>query len=264
MKVLVIEGDILYGRKIKQWLEINQYKVTLTDDSSIAMKLAFTNQYDSLILSTLIPKSDQKNFIHSIRDKGLKTPIIVVTNKSEVSERIRYLDTGADDYLDKSMSSEEFLSRFMAVMRRANHRYTNQYTIGGIHYDASLCQIGSSVELVSLKPKESQLLECLIINQNLALSKHQLVGYVWGNTRDFNFNLVEVYISQLRKKLNHLDAKVSIQTIRNQGYVLKTMNRIENALCFMACFAIGLLITIPLMLVWLNVIKFLWIELFSK
>lgn len=221
MKVLIVEENIHFGRGLKQLLETNLHRVTLTDDKDVALKLAYTNQYDILLMSAGFIKCDCKAFVKHFRHQGFKTPIIAFSNHSYVAERIDCLNQGVDDYMDQATSPEEVLSRVMALMRRVNHRYTQQYQVGGLLFDASLCHAETQFDALSLTPKESRMLEYLIINQNIALPKEQLVSQVWGNTHEFNYNLVEVCISYLRKKLKQLGGSLRIQTIRNQGYVLK-------------------------------------------
>lgn len=222
MRILIVEDEIHLAEALTQILKKHNYTVDSVDDGELGLDNALSNIYDLIILDIMLPKMDGISILKEIRKEGLSTPVILLTAKGELSDKVIGLDSGADDYLPKPFATEELLARIRAMARRKGEvLQDNSLKFGDIELNPStlkLCCEGKEVKLIL---KESELLELLITRKKAVTSKELIIEKLWGFDSDVEHNHVEVYISFLRKKLIYLTSNIKINTIRGVGYILE-------------------------------------------
>lgn len=222
MRILIVEDEIHLAEALSQILKKNNYTIDTAYDGESGLDNALSNIYDLIILDIMLPKLDGISILKNIRGEGLSTPVILLTAKGEISDKVAGLDSGADDYLPKPFATEELLARIRALSRRRGEVIVdNTLKFGDIELNPSTLKLSSGSRSVKLILKESELLELLISRKNLATSKELIIEKLWGFDSDVEYNHVEVYISFLRKKLNFLSSEVKINTVRGVGYILE-------------------------------------------
>lgn len=222
MRILIVEDEIHLAEALSQILKKNNYTIDTAYDGESGLDNALSNIYDLIILDIMLPKLDGISILKNIRGEGLSTPVILLTAKGEISDKVTGLDSGADDYLPKPFATEELLARIRALLRRRGEVIVdNTLKFGDIELNPSTLKLSSGSRSVKLILKESELLELLISRKNLATSKELIIEKLWGFDSDVEYNHVEVYISFLRKKLNFLSSEVKINTVRGVGYILE-------------------------------------------
>ncbi|WP_139904308.1 response regulator transcription factor [Clostridium thermarum] len=222
MRILLVEDEIPLAEALAQILRKNNYTVDMVHDGEIGLDNAFSDIYDLIILDIMLPKMDGLTVLKNIRKEGLGVPVILLTAKGEITDKVAGLDSGADDYLAKPFATEELLARIRAVARRKGEVIQNStLKFGDIELNPSTLKLSTSTKEVKLILKESELLELLINRKNSATSKELIIEKLWGFDSEVEHNHVEVYISFLRKKLAFLNSKVIISTVRGVGYILE-------------------------------------------
>jgi DNA-binding response OmpR family regulator len=229
MKLLLVEDEKYLARAITEVLKKNHYSVDQAHDGAYGLDCALTDIYDIIILDIMLPKMDGLTVLRKLRSEGISTPVILLTARGQVEDKIEGLDQGADDYLAKPFHTNELLARLRALTRRKD-----QFLPGGalsfedielLPHDLTLI---CSEQEVRLTLKETQLLELLINNRNIIISKSSIIEKVWGYDSEAEDNHVEVHISQLRKKLAQVDAKAQIVTVRGVGYKLAAPEKVPD------------------------------------
>ncbi|MCM8710099.1 response regulator transcription factor [Clostridium sp. SYSU_GA19001] len=222
MRILIVEDEIHLAEALTQILRKNNYTVDAVNDGESGLDNALSGIYDLIILDIMLPKMDGLSILKYIRKEGIKAPVILLTAKGEISDKVTGLDSGADDYLPKPFATEELLARIRALSRRKGEVSTdNTLKFGDIELNPATLKLSSGSKEVKLILKESQLLELLISRKNSAVSKELIIEKLWGFDSDVEHNHVEVYISFLRKKFAYLNSQVSINTVRGVGYILE-------------------------------------------
>lgn len=224
MRILVVEDERRLAEALVQLLKKNNYTADSVYNGEEGLDFAMSGIYDIVILDLMLPKMDGISLVKELRRKGNAVPVIMLTAKSEIHDKVRGLDSGADDYLAKPFDTEELLARIRALGRRKGEiTQTNILGFGDIELNTSALTLicDKSSKDVKLTLKEAELLEYLINNRNTVLSKEQIIEKVWGFDSDAEANHVEVYISFIRKKLKCIGSSVEISTIRGIGYTLK-------------------------------------------
>ncbi|WP_070000105.1 response regulator transcription factor [Cellulosilyticum sp. I15G10I2] len=222
MRILLVEDEIHLAEALVQILRKNNYTVDVSYDGESGLDNALSDIYDLILLDIMMPKMDGITVLKNIRLQGLTTPVLLLTAKGEISDRVMGLDSGADDYLPKPFATEELLARIRAMSRRKGEVVTdNTLKFGDIMLNTANLKLSALGKEVKLTLKESELLEFLISRKNAATSKEMIIEKLWGFDADVEHNHVEVYVSFLRKKLNFLDSNVSITTVRGIGYSLE-------------------------------------------
>lgn len=222
MRVLMVEDEKYMAEAVAQILKKNNYSVDLVFDGEQGLDYAMTNIYDFIILDIMLPKLDGLKLLRKIRKENISTPVILLTAKGEMDDKVKGLDSGADDYLAKPFHTDELLARLRALGRRQA-----KFVQGGILKYADIVLNPHTLLLtcegkeVQLSLKETQILELLMKRPAMILSKELLIEKLWGYDTDAEENRVEIHISLLRKKLVQLKAEASIRTIRNAGYTLQ-------------------------------------------
>ncbi|MDF2545988.1 MAG: DNA-binding response regulator [Anaerosolibacter sp.] len=222
MRILLVEDELHLAEALVQILKKNHYSVDAVHDGESGLDNALSNIYDLIILDIMLPKVDGISVLQNIRKEGLTTPVILLTAKGEVSDKVTGLDSGADDYLAKPFATEELLARIRAMTRRKGEIIVDSaLKYGDIELNTSILKLSKDNKEVKLTLKESELFAFLVLRKGLVSSKELIIEKLWGFDAEVEHNHVEVYISFLRKKLTFLESAVSIQTVRGIGYVLE-------------------------------------------
>lgn len=221
MRILLVEDEKYIAEAVEQVLKKNKYSVDLAFDGEYGLDCVLTGIYDIIILDIMLPILDGLSVLKNIREQGVKTPVILLTARGQLEDKVRGLDCGADDYMAKPFHSEELLARIRALSRRQAELIPDgvqRYNGIELHPSSLIVRYGTSEAKLSLK--EAQILELLIKNNGLVLSKESIIEKVWGYDSDAEYSHVETHMSLLRKKLAELSCDVSIRTIRGAGYTL--------------------------------------------
>lgn len=222
MRILLVEDEHHLSEALTQILRKNNFTVDAVYDGEAGLDNALSDIYDLIILDIMLPKMDGISILKNIRKESISTPVILLTAKGEISDKVTGLDSGADDYLAKPFATEELLARIRALSRRKGEVLADSaLKYGDIELNASNLKLSKGSKDVKLILKESELLELLILRKNAVTSKELIIEKLWGFDSEVEHNHVEVYISFLRKKLAFLNSEASINTVRGVGYVLE-------------------------------------------
>lgn len=223
MRVLIVEDETRLADALVQILLKNKITADACYNGIDGLDNALSGIYDVIVLDIMLPGMNGIDVLKSIRREGLNVPVLMFTAKDDISDKVRGLDSGADDYLTKPFSTEELLARIRALGRRSTAGIINddRVSFSDITLDLSTYELSSGKNSVKLGLKEFAIMELLIKNCGKVLSKENLIVKVWGYESDAEYNNVEVYISFLRKKLSFIRSKVSIKTLRGVGYSLE-------------------------------------------
>jgi two-component system, OmpR family, response regulator ArlR len=222
MRVLIVEDEVGLTEALTQILKKHHYSVDAVHDGQSGLDYTLSGIYDLLLLDIMLPKMDGISLLRTIRGKGVSTPIILLTAKGDIPDKITGLDYGADDYIAKPFSTDELLARMRAVLRRRSEVVPEDgLKFGDIELNMANLKLMCKEKELKLNLKESELLELLISRKHAVTSKEQIIEKLWGFDSEVEHNNVEVYISFLRKKLAFLGSSVRISTIRGVGYVLE-------------------------------------------
>lgn len=220
MRILVIEDDHKIAAAIKKGLAQEAYAVDLSFDGKDGLGNALTIDYDLIIIDRMLPEVDGINLCRAIRDNKIHTPILFLTAKDKISDRVDGLNAGADDYLIKPFAFEELLARVRALLRRPQKSNETILKIGNLTLDPIRFIVKRGESQIKLSTKEFSLLEYLMRNPNHILTKDNIIGHVWDYDADILPNTVEVYIGYLRNKIDRPFKQMAplIKTIRGFGY----------------------------------------------
>jgi DNA-binding response OmpR family regulator len=224
VRVLVVEDDPAISRFVVRGLREEQYRVDLAADGATGERLARDESFDAIVLDVLLPGMDGFAVCRSLRRHGVDTPVLMLTARDAVPDRIKGLDAGADDYLLKPFAFDELLARLRALTRRGRTRQLDTtLTYGPLALDTASHMVRAAGQPVELSATEYRLLEHLLRHAETIVSREQLADHVWGGEYDPFSNVADVYIGYLRRKLRAagLDAPL-IHTVRGMGYLLKT------------------------------------------
>lgn len=226
MRVLLVEDEVRLAEALQQLLTKNKYTVDVANDGLTGLDNASSGIYDVIVLDIMLPKLDGLELLRRLRQGGVRTHVILLTAKDEVSDKVAGLDVGADDYLTKPFSTEELLARLRAQGRRREESFVADYLTYGdltLHlsdYILSHSSGQSAGRQISLGLKEFGILRLLMERAGGVISKEELITKIWGYDSEAEYNNVEVYISFLRKKLRHIQSGTAIATVRGVGYRL--------------------------------------------
>ncbi len=220
MKLLYAEDEKSLSEAVVDILEYNKFSVDAVYDGMDALDYARSGHYDGIILDVMMPKLSGLEVLERLRAAGSKTPILLLTAKSEIEDRIAGLDLGADDYLPKPFAMGELLARIRAMLRRRAEFTPDVLSLGNLSLDRQSYTLSVGDNRMILPKLEFQLMELFLLNRGIYLSTEDILVKVWGYDTDTEIGVVWVYISYLRKKLTALGANVAIQAKRNIGYTL--------------------------------------------
>lgn len=222
MRILLVEDEIELSDALKQILINNKYNVDAVYDGDDGLNYALTDIYDLIILDIMLPKINGLMVLKELRRSGVSTPIIMLTAKSQIEDKVVGLDLGADDYLTKPFAAEELLARIRALSRRKiNVIEENILVFSDIRLNLETYDLDVNGESIRLTLKEFEIIKYFIERPKCVVSKDDLITKLWGFDSEVEYNNIEVYISFIRKKLSFLKSKVSIVTIRGVGYRLE-------------------------------------------
>lgn len=221
MKLLVVEDHDKVAQFIVKGLREERYTVDLAVNGDNGLSLAQTGAYDLIILDLMLPGKSGYTVAETLRKGGIKTPIIMLTARDQVQDKVRCLDVGADDYLSKPFAFEELLARIRALLRRGELVFSNRLTVADLVMDVIQHEVYRGGAKIELTVKEYGLLEYLLRNKGRIVTRTAIIEHVWDIHFDSDTNLVDVYIRYLRKKIDDNFTPKLIHTIRGIGYVLK-------------------------------------------
>lgn len=226
MRVLVVEDDPEISRFIVRGLTEERHLVDLVEDGASAVDMAIAEEYDAVVLDLMLPGMDGFEVCRRLRARGVDTPVIVVTARDAVSDRISGLDGGADDYLVKPFAFEELLARLRALTRRGRTRHlTTMLDYGPVSVDPVAHTVTVSGTPLTLTATEYRLLEFLVRRAEAIVTRDQLAQHVWGGDYDPTSNNADVYVGYVRRKLQAATPEPLIHTVRGLGYMLKRDRR---------------------------------------
>jgi len=229
MRLLLVEDDPRLARVVTRGLQEQSYAVDAVSNGNEALYRIEINDYDVVVLDVMIPGRDGFAVCREIRSLGKRTPILMLTARDAVDDRIRGLDSGADDYLTKPFEFRELLARLRALLRRPEHLRPAQICVGDLVLDCASQTARRGNRAISLTAKEYAFLEFLARNANRVIGRSEIAEHVWDESFDPFSNLIEVYVNRLRRKLGDDDGAPLLQTRRGSGYILAARAEVEPA-----------------------------------
>jgi two-component system copper resistance phosphate regulon response regulator CusR len=214
MRILVVEDEHKIANSIKRGLEQEIFAVDVAYDGDEGYDLASSEEYDLIILDLMLPKLDGVSICKKLREESIHTPILILTAKGQIGDKVEGLDAGADDYLTKPFSFEELLARIRALIRRPHKTSGEILTVDDLTLNTRTFEVKRNEKMIPFSNKEYSLLEYLMRHPNLIITKDQIIAHVWNYEADILPNTVEVYIGYLRNKIG----KDLIRTVRGFGY----------------------------------------------
>lgn len=223
MRILIAEDEVEIAKALQVVLEHNRYKVDTVHTGIDALAYADQQNYDLIVLDIMMPGLDGISVLKSIRAKSLPVPVLMLTAKGELEDRVAGLSAGADDYLAKPFATAEFLARVKALLRRSNIYLPDILELADTQLNCNTYELITAKNMIRLNNKEFQLMELFLRNPRNVFSTEQLMERIWGYESESEINVVWTYISNLRKKLNTLESGLVIKTIRGAGFALEEM-----------------------------------------
>lgn len=221
MRILVVEDEMKMAKLLRKGLEEEGYAVDHTADGSEAVWYGTENDYDAAVLDVMLPDTNGFDVCRAWREAGRAFPVLMLTARGGVGDRVTGLDAGADDYLTKPFSFEELLARLRALLRRGEVRPTTTLEVDGLRLDPARHEVHRGEERIDLTAKEFALLEYLMRNAGRVLSRSQLIEHVWDFAYEGDSNVVDVYVRYLREKIDRPFETHSIETVRGVGYRIR-------------------------------------------
>ncbi len=222
MKILIIEDEYSLADAISETLQKEKFQVNIVTNGEDGENEALTNIYDLILLDVMIPKKDGFEILANLRKEKIDTPIIMLTAKSEISDKLNGLENGADDYITKPFHMRELVARVKVILKRKiNVEDTNVLEYSDLKLDLGTGKMSVNDTEIAINGKELDLIEILLINKNQIVNREILANKIWGYNSETEYNNVEVYVSFLRKKLKLLKSKVKIKAVRGIGYKLE-------------------------------------------
>ena len=222
MKLLVIEDEKKIATLLQKGLREQGYAVDLTHDGNEGLSRASSEPYDAIVLDMMLPGRDGLSVLRTLRDRKITTPVMVLTARGEVSERVEGLNTGADDYMAKPFAMDELVARLRALMRRVTGENISLYKVGDLSMNLVSREVTRGSRKIELTAREFRLLEYLMRSPGQVLTRTQIIERVWEYHFDPGTNLVDVYIQRLRRKIDDGEDIKMIQTVRGVGYCIKS------------------------------------------
>lgn len=221
MRLLLAEDEKSLSKALITILGKNHYAVDAVYNGADALEYIETGNYDGIILDIMMPKMDGLTVLKKLRQKGNLIPVLMLTAKGEVDDKVEGLDLGANDYLTKPFAAKELLARIRAMMRIQTVQSDAVLRVANLTLDRATFELSSATGSFRLANKEFQMMEMFMCNPSHLISKERFMEKIWGNDSDAEINVVWVYISYLRKKLKALHAEAEIKAVRNAGYSME-------------------------------------------
>ena len=221
MRILVIEDEIRLAEALQQILEKEKYMVDIVHNGQDGFDYASSGIYDAIIMDVMIPSKNGFQVTADLRKAGVSTPIIMLTARDSLDDKVEGLDRGADDYMTKPFAPQELLARLRALTRRQGEVVVDTMQFGDLALDLSSCTLSAKGKSTHLSFKEFEIMKLLLSGSGNVIGKEEILVKVWGYDGDATENNVEAYISFLRKKLNFIETEVEIASLRKMGYKLE-------------------------------------------
>ncbi|MDZ7290332.1 MAG: response regulator transcription factor [candidate division KSB1 bacterium] len=221
MRILIVDDDKELVPLISRALKEDSHAVDASYDGPNGEELALSENYDLIILDIMLPKKDGLAVLSTLRDEGITTPVLLLTARDEVCDRVVGLDAGADDYLGKPFAVAELRARVRALLRRQSNDKSSLLSVGNLLMDIAGHDVRIGENRIELTSREFAILEYLMRNKGRLVTKGMIAEHVWDFEFNSDYNLIEVYINRLRQKLEQFDGRRLIHTIRKSGYVLR-------------------------------------------
>ncbi|MBP3255582.1 MAG: response regulator transcription factor [Clostridia bacterium] len=222
MNILIIEDEYSLADAVAETLKSEKFNVCIKSNGEDGEDEALTENYDLILLDVMLPQKNGFEILKYLRQEKIKTPIIMLTAKSEIDDKLNGLENGADDYITKPFAMKELVARIKAVLKRTNNiDDTSFLEFGDITLDLKNANLKCNENEIQISGKELEILEQLLLNKNQILSRESLLERIWGYESDAEYNNVEVYITFIRRKLKLIESKVNIKAVRGIGYKLE-------------------------------------------
>jgi DNA-binding response OmpR family regulator len=221
MRILVVEDEVKLAQAIKRALELRKYTVDVAHDGQAGLDLAVGEPFDLLILDIMLPGMDGLEICRRVRKEGIHVPILILTAKGQITDKVTGLDSGADDFMVKPFSLEELFARIRALVRRPPQIYNTVLTVKDLQLDPIKFTVTRAGALVHLSTKEFAILEYLMRHKNTVVTRETIVSHVWNYDTDVLPNVVEVHIKHVRDKIDTHFSPHLIHTIRGKGYMIE-------------------------------------------
>jgi DNA-binding response OmpR family regulator len=218
MRILIIEDEVKLANNIAVILKAEHYEVEMIHDGEAGLNRLFENHFDLLLLDVMLPSMDGITLLSELRSSGAKIPVLMLSARDSIEDKVRGLDMGADDYLPKPFSNIELLARVRSLLRRNSSEKSTQVCVKSITLDTINHEVKNDGSVLKLTTKEFSILELFMHNQNTTLTRLQLAEHIWGEScMDRNSNIVDAHLKNLRKKIG----EGLIETIRGVGYIMR-------------------------------------------
>jgi DNA-binding response OmpR family regulator len=223
MKLLIVDDEKDLLDQLRQMLIHQRYDVDTAADGEVALDKLFENPYDLVVLDIMLPKADGMTVLREMRAAGIRTPVLMLTARGAVEDKVKGLDYGADDYLAKPFAMAELMARIRSLFRRSGEQTDSVLTVRDVALDTKTREVRSQGRIVELTPKEFSILEFLLYNKNRAVSRFTLAEHVWGDEFDpFTMsNFIDVHLKNLRRKISDTGENKIIRTIRGIGFIIE-------------------------------------------
>jgi DNA-binding response OmpR family regulator len=221
MRILIIEDEKNLARILKKGLEENSFVVELSFDGEEGLYMAENYHFDAVLLDIMLPKLDGLAILKTLREKGIDVPILMLTAKGDVEDRVKGLNRGADDYIPKPFDFTELLARLRAVIRRNKGDASSVIKMNDLEIDMNTQMVRRASREIKLSSREYRILEYLVLNRDRIISRTELIEHVYDTDYDLDSNVIDVYISYLRNKIDKGFDNQLIHTVRGSGYILK-------------------------------------------
>lgn len=223
MNVLVVEDERNLADAIVKILEDEGYNAEATYDGKAGLTCAKSGLYDAIVLDVMLPGMSGYDVVNKMRHAGVSTPVLMLTARTSTEDKVRGLDSGADDYMTKPFEAPELLARLRALTRRRGDVVIDEIKFADIRLDLNTHDLSCAEKSVHLSGKEFEVLSILMCSSSRVVSKQDLLTRVWGTDGEASENSVEAYVSFIRKKLSHIGSKVQVTTLRMLGYRLEVL-----------------------------------------
>lgn len=221
MRILLVEDEESLASIIKKGLEEENYNIDVCHDGETGLSMGESLVYDGIILDLMIPGLDGISLLNALRDRGIVTPVLILSARDTLEDKIKGLDTGADDYLTKPFEFDELLARLRALIRRGAPEKRAVLKVHDLEVDTASREVKRGGEVIQLTAKEYMLLEYLVFNKNIALSRAKIAEHIYDMSAHRESNVIDVFVNSLRNKLNEGHQQQLIETVRGIGYILK-------------------------------------------
>lgn len=221
MRLLIAEDDLKLLKSLKHIFEKNKYAVDTVSNGVDALTYAETEEYDGIVLDIMMPGLDGIEVLKRIRREGITTPVLFLTARTEIYQRVEGLDVGADDYLSKPFSTLELLARVRAMLRRKENYTPDILDVGSLALNRSTYELAYAGASRTLSGREFQIMEMFMQRPNFIVTADELISHIWGWVSEVDISVVWVHISNIRKKLSAINAPITIRFVRSAGYILE-------------------------------------------